>query len=255
MNRAEQEKSMTLFMMSVCAQPQPRIENVQLHPLPMSEPIFPKRLYSRIACRIPGVRFIKVKALLTLKNLESIQSLPAEAFTDTGHFAVSHGRGDKSMLERLQKVLKKVRGILPTDGVFLDSPRNETERLTSTVFVKAIFEQCHVIFLPPRDYFCQARCMMECMSWFLSPFPNQGLGDFNLGNCLILMSTSNFGKPPFFLDRPQLQFFGKMAMMSTDDDPHKEFYTSLLDDNRFKSTRLRESLTRLVFKLECGITV
>ena len=187
--------------------------------------------------------------------VSSRESLSTEAFTDTGHFAVSHGHGDKTMLERLQKVLRNVTGILPTDGVFIDTPHDEAESLASTLFVKAIYEQCHVIFIPPDNFFCQARCVMQYVSWLLSPFPNQALGDFDLGSCLILMSITNFGKPPFFLDRPQLQVFGKMAMSSTDDDPYKEFYTSMLDDNRFKSTRLRESLTKLIFKLESTITV
>ena len=159
------------------------------------------------------------------------------------------------MLERLQKVLKSVDGILPTDGVFIDSCCYAPNDPLSILFAKALFEQCHVIFLPSPDFFIRPWCTFECMTWLLSPFPTQALGDFDLGHCITLMCVYYFGRPVYCLDRPELQVLGRIAMSATDDDPIKDYLTWMLGENRIKSIALRESLTKIVFKMESTITV
>lgn len=254
MNSAEQEKSMSMWMKHCCAKHYPKMDNVFLyrkpHPL-----LLPSRLYSKPTCKLPGMRFVKVETLLKMSILRSLESLPPEAFTSIGHFAVSHRRNDGTMLERLQKVLTSIEGILPTDGVFLDSCCSPLNDPLTTLFAKAIFEQCHVIFLPSPDYFTRPWCTFEYMSWLLSPFPTQALGDFDLGHCITLMCVYYFGRPIYCLDRPELQILGRIAMSATDDVGIRDYLTWMLGENRIKSTGLRESSTKITFKMESTITV
>jgi len=253
-NAIEQEKVMSIWMKHTRTKVHVRLDDVFRFPQPPSA-ILPKRLYHKFSCKIPGIRFVKVEALLAMNKLYSFESLPPEAFTDEGHFAVSFRRGDHTMLERLQKVLKGVDGILPTDGVFIASCCAPSHDPLTVLFSKAIYEQCHVIFLPSPDFFTQTWCMFACLAWLLSPFPTQALGDFDLGRCLTLMCVYHFGRPPYCLDRPELQVLGRIMMNTTDEDPCKTFLTWTLGENRIKSTGLRESLTKIVFKMESTITV
>lgn len=254
LNATEQEKSISIWINYTRTKVHPQMADIYRYPQPPSA-LISQRLHTRMTCRITGIQFIKVEALLMMDKLFSLQSIPPEAFTDEGHFAVSYRRGDDSMLERLQKVLRSVDGILPTDGVFIDTccaPRHDP---LTNLFAKAIYEQCHVIFLPSSDFFTQSRCTFECMAWLLSPFPTQALGDFDLGRCITLMCVYHFGRPPCCLDRPELQALGRIVMSTTNQDPYKEFLTWNLGENRIKSTALWESLTKIVFKMETTVTV
>lgn len=254
MNSMEQEKSMSMWIKHHSAKHHPKMDNVFLFRKPPST-FLPSRLFSKPTCKLPGLRFVKVETLMAMTNLQPLESLPPDAFTSIGHFAVSHRRNDGTILQRLQKVLKSVDGILPTDGVFIDSCCAQPSDPLTTLFAKALFEQCHVIFLPSPDFFTRAWCTFECMTWLLSPYPTQALGDFDLGHCITLMCVYYFGRPVYCLDRPELQVLGRIAMSATDDDTIKDYLTWMLGDNRIKSTALRESLTKIIFKMESTITV
>ncbi len=254
LNAIEQEKTMSMWMKHTLTKVHPRMDDIYRYPQHRSGVLSP-RLHTKMTCKITGVRFIKVEALLAMEKLVSFEYLPSEAFTDEGHFAVSHRRGDDTILMRLQKVLKSVDGILPSDGVFIDCCCAPPTDPLTTLFAKAIYEQCHVIFLPSADFFTRAWCTFECMAWLLSPFPTQALGDFDLGRCITLMCVYHFGRPPYCLDRPELQMLGRIVMSTTEIGTSKEFLTWTLGENRIKSTGLWESLTKLVFKMESTITV
>jgi hypothetical protein len=245
-----------------------RIDNVyrfQIQTSKNKQPLLPSRLFSKTTCQIYGVRFVKVQALLAMDELLKFEDVPTDAFAEKGHFAVSYRWGGLDTidpcgytLERLKEVLTNVDGIQPDDGVFLDWCCAPTGEPLASIFAKAIYEQCHVIFLPSPDFFTRSWCTFECMAWLLSPFPNQALGDYNFMRCIYLMCAYHFGRPPFVLDRPELQVLGRVCMGATDarDPNDKEFLTwALGENNRIKSTGLRESLTKLTFKFESTVIV
>ena len=158
-------------------------------------------------------------------------------------------------MERLRKVLSHLKAVSPQDGIFIDWCCAPTGDPLTALLTRSIFEQCHVIFLPTADYFTRSWCTFECMTWLLSPFPNQAIGDFNLFQCIHHISVSLYGRPPFVLDRPELQALGRLCIGSTDatEAGDKEFLSWTIGENRMKSTGLRESLIKLILKFESAI--
>ena len=268
LNYAEQEKAIALSMKhtrKLGNQRRQRIENVfRFQQEGIESSLLPSRLHSKMTCRFLGVRFIKVCYLLRMDELIKYEDMHSDCFTEEGHFAVSYrfdslgGRDSrKTLLERLKKVLSKTEGVNPNDGVFIDWCCAPARDPVSVAFAKSIFEQCHVIFLPCADYFTRSWCTFECMAWLLSPFPNQALGDYNLWRCISLMSAYHFGRPPFVLDRPELQVLGRVCMGMTDSavPGEKDFLVNALGNNHVKSTSLRESLTKVTFKFHSTLVV
>ncbi|KAL3920459.1 MAG: hypothetical protein SGILL_003255 [Bacillariaceae sp.] len=234
--------------------------------------LFENRLFRGHSCKLPFVRFVRVDAILQMeKTLTKFEDMASESFVKQGKFAVSFGcsspeQADESgdnMLKRLKHVLHNLDGVRPDDGVYIDwcccfsAPMRDS---LNGLMTKAIFQHCHVIFLPDADFFERPMCVYQYMTWLQSPFPNQAIGDYDLCPAFIRLVNSFYGRPPYLLDRPELASLGSQCMTHTRKNQFNkidraDFLGKIQHETQVQQYSLEELLTKIIFKLESTVLI
>jgi hypothetical protein len=260
----EQKKSSSLY--SILTQHNaelPKIEDaLKIQNQSDSVALFERRIFPGHSCKLPFVRFVKVNAILQMDTLTKSSDIPNGHFIKQGKFAVSFNlssteQADSSgdLLRRLKYILQNLEGVRSDDGVYIDWCCFDKDDPMKKLVTKSIFQHCHVIFLPDADFFLRPWCMYEHCTWLQSPFPNQAICDYDLTQAAIQMS-SYFGRPPYLLDRPELQFFGYRCLASANDGDDKTFLsTKLVNESQVHQCSLEELLTKIIFKFESAVIV